>query len=666
MSVGEPVEVELKFRVVDAPALERLLDTEWLGDHATGSWRTLRLADRYLDTADAALARAGWAARVRSDGTSLVLTLKTRSYGEGRGGALFRRIELEGPAGEERDPAAWPPSDARTRLLELVGSAPLLDRFVIRQVRRERELRGGDGWAILSLDDVRVDAAGTDLGGGTFLELEARGGSERLLEDVASLLEASGTVTPEGRSKEALAEQLIAAARPPATVRPWAGEPGDSVARTTTGDGNGAAAESPPPLRSEDPVEPIEAEPLEAQEAAASEPATVAVLEAPVATLEGADTADGSAIMETAGAPLTDGVPVMAERDAEAEVAEPEVTGPAIVAPQPPVEPEPRPEPSAARRLAHHLEVGKTPGVAPDDALAEAGRKVLRFNFARMLLREDGTREGGDPEELHAMRVATRRMRAAWRVFGDAYRRGRRRRYVAELRVVAAALGAVRDRDVLNDALRAYRDGLAPSEAEALEPLLVAWEAARETARDELLKLLDSERYRDFVHDYVTFVQTRGSGAAAVPTTQPHRVRDTAPSRIWAAYEQLRAYDTTLTWADVTTLHELRIEGKRLRYTLEFFREVLGPEAPHLITRVTTLQDHLGALHDADVAAHLARDFLAGSAAGLAPASIEAVGRYLASREREVARLRRTLPATWRPLMAESYRRALGRAVSVL
>lgn len=649
MSVVEPVEVELKFRVLDAPALERLLDTEWLGDHATGSWRTLRLADRYLDTADGALARAGWAARVRSDGTSMVLTLKTRSHGEGRGGALFRRIELEGPAGEDRDPAAWPPSEARTRLLDLAGGAPLLDRFLLRQVRRERELRGGDGWAVLSLDDVHVDAAGMDLGGGTFLELEARGGSERLLEDVASLLEASGTVTPEGRSKEALAEELLAAARVPATVRPWAG--GSSATTVPERDGDGPGPEPLPPLRSEDPVELIGDESPASHEAL-TEPSAVAVLdESPAAGSAG-----------TAEESLSGGVPVMAEPAG----APPEVVGPTIVAPEPPVEKEPRHEASAARRLAHHLEIGKTPGVAPEDALAEAGRKVLRFNFARMLLREDGTREGGDPEELHAMRVATRRMRAAWRVFGVAYRRGRRRRYVAELRVVAAALGAVRDRDVLNDALRAYRDGLAPSEAEALEPLLAAWEAARDTARDELLKLLDSERYRDFVHDYVTFVQTRGSGAAAVPSTQPHRVRDTAPSRIWAAYEQLRAYDTTLTWADVATLHELRIVGKRLRYTLEFFREVLGPEAPHLISRVTTLQDHLGTLHDADVAAHLARDFLASSAAGLAPGSIEAVGRYLASREREVARLRRTLPATWRPLMAESYRRALGRAVSVL
>ena len=74
------------------------------------------------------------------------------------------------------------------------------------------------------------------------------------------------------------------------------------------------------------------------------------------------------------------------------------------------------PEPS---RHGEGLIVGKTPGVLASDNVAEAGRKVLRFHLARMIAREPGTREGSDPEELHGMRVATRRMRAAWRVFGD-------------------------------------------------------------------------------------------------------------------------------------------------------------------------------------------------------------------------------------------------------
>ena len=91
------------------------------------------------------------------------------------------------------------------------------------------------------------------------------------------------------------------------------------------------------------------------------------------------------------------------------------------------------PEPPDDARLV----VGKSPGVTAEDHVAEAGRKVLRFHLARMLAREAGTREGIDPEELHAMRVATRRQRAAWRVFGASFRPGRTKRYRNGLREIA-------------------------------------------------------------------------------------------------------------------------------------------------------------------------------------------------------------------------------------
>ncbi|MGZ6329308.1 MAG: CYTH domain-containing protein, partial [Candidatus Limnocylindrales bacterium] len=211
--MADPVEVELKVRVTDAPTLERLLDADWVGDHAAGAWRTFELEDRYLDTSDGALARGGYGARLRRQDGAITLTLKSLGRGEGPGGALFRRVELEGPATADLHPESWPESEARRRLMALAGDAPLVPRFTLRQVRRERDLRGSDGWAVLSLDAVRVEAAGHDIGGGSFVEVESRGGSERILRDVGAILESSGAVTPEGRSKEALATELLNAAR---------------------------------------------------------------------------------------------------------------------------------------------------------------------------------------------------------------------------------------------------------------------------------------------------------------------------------------------------------------------------------------------------------------------------------------------------------------------
>ena len=325
-------------------------------------------------------------------------------------------------------------------------------------------------------------------------------------------------------------------------------------------------------------------------------------------------------------------------------------------------EPETEVPPPADTKLV----VGKTAGVTAEDHVAEAGRKVLRFHLARMLAREPGTRLGVDLEELHGMRVATRRQRAAWRVFGDLFRRKRTRRYRTGLREIGARLGAVRDLDVLLEAADHYRKDLAVTEQRALEPLLSDWRAHRDDARVLLTRELDSEGYQRWVEDYREFVRTDGAAVLPVGPVEAHRVRDTAPSAIWAAYQQVRAYEPVLRWADIETLHELRIAAKWLRYSLEFVREALGPESAPLIARVTALQDHLGLMHDADVAASMARAFLVAHAGELSTQESAAIGRYLVSCEREVTRLRRSIAVPWRGVAGIGFRRGLGRVVAGL
>ena len=320
----------------------------------------------------------------------------------------------------------------------------------------------------------------------------------------------------------------------------------------------------------------------------------------------------------------------------------------------------PRPAAERAPSRPPRPSPSETPGVLLDDHVAEAGRKVLRFHLARMLAKEAGTRDGSDAEDLHDMRVATRRQRAAWRVFGERVPGGRTKTYRRGLREIAARLGAVRDLDVLLDAADDYRDDLPTAEQRALEPLLTGWRAHRDDARRLLVRELDADAYRRWVDDYSEFVRHEGLAVVPVAPTEPHRVRDTAGSRILTAYEGVRAYEPVLRWADVETLHELRIAGKWLRYTLEFSREALPPEASMLIARVTALQDHLGLLNDANVTAGMARSFLVENAGGLSSLESAAIGRYLVSREREVARLRRTVGGPWRGVAGVSFRRALG------
>lgn len=86
--------------------------------------------------------------------------------------------------------------------------------------------------------------------------------------------------------------------------------------------------------------------------------------------------------------------------------------------------------------------------------------------------------------------------------------------------------------------------------------------------------------------------------APASATGQPLRVCDLAGSLLWARYEALRAFDPMLLTGEEAILHETRIAGTRLRYTIEYFAEAIGPAAEALLEPLAGLQEALGALQD--------------------------------------------------------------------
>jgi CHAD domain-containing protein len=301
--------------------------------------------------------------------------------------------------------------------------------------------------------------------------------------------------------------------------------------------------------------------------------------------------------------------------------------------------------------------------------MAEAGRKVLRFHFERMLEHEPGTLAGEDPEALHDMRVATRRQRAALRLFAPYFKRKAIRPFRRELRTLGSHLGAVRDLDVLLEAAKAYQAALDPGEAEALSPVLESWRDQREQARADLLAYLESDKCVAFKETYGAFLEEEGAGAqnpasGSGAAAQPTWVQHTLPGRVWDHYGVVRAYEPVLAWASLETLHALRIEAKRLRYALEFFREVLDPGVEEAITAVVGLQDHLGELHDADVLAGLLQDLLRRGTSS--PGTRQAVEHYLIFEQARLRTLQRLVKRPWRQVTRPRFRRLLARALAGL
>ncbi|MGH9092925.1 MAG: CHAD domain-containing protein, partial [Acidimicrobiales bacterium] len=179
-------------------------------------------------------------------------------------------------------------------------------------------------------------------------------------------------------------------------------------------------------------------------------------------------------------------------------------------------------------------ELGPT-DVSPRSTLGDLALAVVRTHLAVLLAREPGTRLGEDIEELHDMRVASRRLRAAFDLFADALP-VRAQAMRGELRWVAGVLGRVRDLDVQIERL-AEMEAWAPGgegDRSPLAELRVLLEAQRAAARRDLVAALDSPRWERLVAGLVAMVQhgqrrrlpaARSAAALAVPdlVTPRHR-----------------------------------------------------------------------------------------------------------------------------------------------
>lgn len=297
------------------------------------------------------------------------------------------------------------------------------------------------------------------------------------------------------------------------------------------------------------------------------------------------------------------------------------------------------------------------------DRYADAAYKVFRRHFDRLQANEPGARIGEDPEYVHDMRVATRRLRAAFRTFRPAFGKDRFKGYRQELRHIAGALGTVRDIDVFLEALPDYVATLPETDEGALAPLEQHLKGEREQARVRLLRFLDSRRYQTFLDRFERFLE-RGPPRHPAQPAADSKVKDVAPKRIRkalrAVLNQGRSMGATPTARD---LHELRILCKKLRYTAEPFRRVYGKGMRQFVKRVVALQEVLGDHQDACMAEAALRRF----AESLGPRKQDrlrttlALGELVSAQHRAAEEARARFRKAWSAFDRKRFRKEMWR-----
>jgi triphosphatase len=287
--------------------------------------------------------------------------------------------------------------------------------------------------------------------------------------------------------------------------------------------------------------------------------------------------------------------------------------------------------------------------VSADMTVGDVAFAILRKHFAVFLANEPGTRLGDDIEALHDMRVAARRLRAAMQAFRP-WLPLRAQRFREELGYLARSLGEVRDLDVFIETLESWEHD-DPEHREALLAIGTVLNERRNAARGRMLTVLDRRRYDLFVERFAAFLR-RGSlpnfAAGLVP------VREVAPGLLSKRYRTVRKMGDAIGPASPPdSYHALRIEGKKLRYALEFFTPVYGQPAGDFAKRLAALQDVLGLHQDAYVAIDTLTDLANTSARRLGPQTLLAMGAVQERYRNEAENLRGRFREVYKPMAAQ-------------
>jgi CHAD domain-containing protein len=234
------------------------------------------------------------------------------------------------------------------------------------------------------------------------------------------------------------------------------------------------------------------------------------------------------------------------------------------------------------------------------DSFATIGIKlVLVTRFEELYGFHQAAVDWSDPEGVHSMRVASRRLRSTLRDFMPYLRKRSLTAVQKRLKNVADALGEVRDQDVAIMALEKI-DANAPSEVSpALKQFIDTRKEVRNQARKELEAILDKTRLDPLQLDFMAGVDV---ATAPRKTPLPITYRTMSQAVILGRLKELEKLSNRLfNPFDVETLHEMRIAAKRLRYAIELFQTCWGRSIATYAKRAARVQTALGDLHDCDV-----------------------------------------------------------------
>jgi CHAD domain-containing protein len=294
--------------------------------------------------------------------------------------------------------------------------------------------------------------------------------------------------------------------------------------------------------------------------------------------------------------------------------------------------------------------------LAPSSPTGQVVLAYLRRHAERLKALDPMVRRD-EPDAVHQMRVATRRLRSTLRSFGHVICRDGTQRLAADLKWLGGVLGEGRDAEVLAGHLQALLSEI-PGEL-TLGPVQARVQGhfapLRASARTALLEALGSPRYFSLLDELDKLL--------AEPPWTPQAARpaaDVLPAAARRPYRQVhrrmrQAQRTPAGQPTDAALHQARKAARRARYASEAMTPAIGKKARQFAQQMKQVQSVLGGHQDAVIARQAAREL--GISAYLAGENAFSYGLLHGRDTCDAERLRAQARRTWKHASRARYRR---------
>ncbi len=227
-----------------------------------------------------------------------------------------------------------------------------------------------------------------------------------------------------------------------------------------------------------------------------------------------------------------------------------------------------------------------------------------------MLCNEEGILKDLDSEFLHDFRVAIRRTRSGLTQIKNVLPPEVTDHFKAEFAHLGSITGPTRDLDVYLLYEENYKSRLPPALQAALHTFFTDLARRRDEEQKKLARALKGSRYKQIINEWRHYLEKDGTAAANAEMP----VIDLARKTIVRRYKKIMKAGMVITPATPDeNLHRLRIQGKKLRYSLEFFASLFPKDEKNkIIKQLKQLQNNLGTFNDLSVQQDMLHNYLGG------------------------------------------------------